>query len=81
MQRRLGPAAVRELHDILLRPVAVSWVDEDLHRAGLVALLGAGNRRLSLVDWVSFELMRREGIPTAFAFDRDFAAQGFALIP
>jgi predicted nucleic acid-binding protein len=38
-------------------------------------------RRTSLVDWVSFEVMRRRGIETAFAFDRDFATAGFAVVP
>jgi predicted nucleic acid-binding protein len=36
---------------------------------------------VSFFDWVSFEVMRRRGISTAFAFDSDSAAQGFALIP
>jgi predicted nucleic acid-binding protein len=41
----------------------------------------AGQRDLSLVDFVSFELMRREGIRTAFTFDRHFAEQGFECVP
>jgi len=31
--------------------------------------------------WTSFEIMRRRGIGTAFAFDDDFARQGFELVP
>jgi predicted nucleic acid-binding protein len=38
-------------------------------------------RRVSLVDWVSFELMRRLRLEAAFAFDRNFAGQGFATVP
>jgi predicted nucleic acid-binding protein len=34
-----------------------------------------------VVDWVSFEVMRREGIGSAFAFDAAFDAQGFRTIP
>jgi len=30
---------------------------------------------------VSFEVMRRHALETAFAFDRDFANQGFQTIP
>jgi predicted nucleic acid-binding protein len=30
---------------------------------------------------VSFEVMRREGLDAAFAFDADFAAAGFQTIP
>lgn len=35
---------------------------------------------LSAVDAVSFVLMRRERIRTAFAFDHHFAAAGFRLV-
>lgn len=34
-----------------------------------------------LVHRVSFELMRAERIDRAFAFDADFARQGFATVP
>jgi predicted nucleic acid-binding protein len=44
-------------------------------------MLAAVRRDVSLVDWVSFEVMRRSGIGTAFAFDRDFRRHGFATIP
>ncbi len=47
----------------------------------MAALLAAGHRSVSLVDWVSFELMRAERIDCAFAFDADFARQGFATVP
>ena len=72
---------MRHLHVDLLPPLTVSWVDEELHRAAVTSLLASGRKDVSLVDWVSFELMRRAGISMAFAFDRDFAAQGFSLIP
>lgn len=78
--RRLGPAAQRALHDDLLPLLAMHWVDQDLHVSAVTALL-AGRGRASLVDWVSFELMRRRGIDTAFAFDRDFRLRGFRVIP
>ena len=81
VQRRLGPAATRALHDSLLAPLRLVWVEEELHRAAVTALLAAVRRRISLVDWVSFELMRRAGVDTAFAFDRDFATQGFETVP
>jgi predicted nucleic acid-binding protein len=81
VQRRLGPALVRALLEDLMPAVDMRWVDEDLHRAALSAFLAAVRRRTSLVDWVSFEIMRREGIDRAFTFDRDFAAQGFAIVP
>ncbi len=34
----------------------------------------------SLVDAVSFEVMRAEGVRSAFAFDRHFEIAGFELL-
>lgn len=81
VQRKLGANAIRDLLRNLISPVEILWVDGDLHDAGVTALLAAARRRVSLVDWISFELMRRRGIETAFAFDRDFAVQGFETVP
>lgn len=79
VQRRLGMDAVRALADDLLPALETTWVDEELHSAAVSALLAAASRDVSLVDWTSFELMRRRSIGTAFAFDDDFTAQGFTL--
>lgn len=81
LQRRLGPDAVRAFLEDLLSPIDVLFVDEELHRLATSAFLAAVRRRPSLVDWVSFELMRHERIRRAFAFDRDFRAQGFTPVP
>ena len=45
------------------------------------ALLAAGRRTVSLVDWVSFLVMRRHGVRRAFTFDQDFAVEGFEVLP
>jgi len=45
------------------------------------ALLTAAARDLSLVDCVSFAIMRERNLDTAFAFDRHFTQQGFTCIP
>lgn len=81
VQRRLGPDAARDLLEAVLPPIDVVWVGEELHEAAVAAFLAGVRRKISLVDWVSFELMRRRGIETAFAFDRDFARQGFTTVP
>lgn len=75
-RRRLGPAAVAQLTDGLFPMIRTVWVDESLHQVALAANR-AGRGAVSLVDRVSFEVMRREGIGVAFAFDRDFEAEGF----
>ncbi len=81
VHRRLGPVLARTFLEDLLPAIAILWVDQEIHRAAVSAFLAAVRRRASLVDWVSFEIMRREGIDRAFTFDRDFAAQGFTLVP
>lgn len=81
VQNRLGLHALRAFHEDLLPLVNIEWIDEPIHRSGLSALLAASKRRLSLVDCVSFEVMRKERIKTAFVFDPHFKEQGFHCIP
>ena len=80
-QRRLGVAAARRLVDDLLPIIEMVYADGQLHAEALEALLAAGRLDVSLVDRASFLVMRRHGIRRAFAFDADFAAEGFELVP
>jgi uncharacterized protein len=57
----------------------VEWVDKDLHISGAREMEKSGKRHISLVDHVSFLVMRRRNLTTAFAFDADFKIQGFRL--
>ena len=79
VEKRLGSRAVRDLHERLLPPISIRWVDESVHSAAVSALLVA--RGVSFVDLVTFELMRRLRIDRAFTFDRDFVAAGFEVVP
>lgn len=81
VQHRIGMAAVRQLTEEVQPALDVRWVDAELHQVAVAALLAADRRRVSLVDWTSFELMRQERIDRAFAFDDDFATQGFEVVP
>lgn len=78
VQHRLGMAAVRAPHDAVLPVLEVVWVDRELHRRAVAALLAPDRRDVSLVDRTSFEVMRDRGIEAVFAFDECFAAQSFA---
>jgi predicted nucleic acid-binding protein len=62
------------------RNFEVEWVDGPLHAEAVRQLSRAGNRQLSLVDQVSFLVMKRRGAKRAFAFDKDFVRQGFHLL-
>jgi len=79
-QRRLGFPALLALLDYLLPWIEVAWVDEELHQAGLSALLAAGRRDLSLVDCVSFAFMGRRGLSTALTLDAHFEEHGFRRV-
>jgi predicted nucleic acid-binding protein len=78
---RFGHAAARQLLGDFFPAVEVQWVDEALHLAATSAFMASSRSTVSLVDRVSFELMRLEQIEMAFAFDRDFAREGFRLVP
>lgn len=78
--RRIGPAAVRDFQTAFTPALRVMWVGEALHQRAVAALLTAGQRDLSLVDCVSFEIMRQLGLDAAFAFDQHFVQQGFQSI-
>jgi predicted nucleic acid-binding protein len=81
IQRRIGALAVRSLIDELIPLLRVVWVDSETHDRATTALLATGSRTVSLVDWTSFMVMRAAGIQHAFAFDSDFVAQGFSVVP
>jgi len=76
-QRRLGMNAARAFHEDVCPLLRVRWVDAKLHSGAVAAMLGADRRRLSLVDCVSFEVMREMEIAEAFCFDRHFWEAGF----
>lgn len=81
VRARLGVVASSRFHAELVPVLDIEWVTADLHDVALAALRTAGRRELSLVDCVSFEVMRRRGIEAAFAFDDDFVTAGFRVIP
>ncbi|MDN5344208.1 MAG: uncharacterized protein PWQ18_319 [Clostridia bacterium] len=80
VQRRLGMEALRVFHEDILPLVQVKWINAELHHYGANAVLTANRRNLSLVDTVSFAVMRELGIKKVFAFDRHFTEQGFECI-
>jgi uncharacterized protein len=80
IQSRLGMEAVRRLVDDLLPAFDVRFVTQELHATAVAALLASGARDVSLVDRVSFEVMRGAGLTDALAFDRHFEQAGFVLV-
>ncbi len=81
LQNRLGIKAVREFQENIVSILHVEFVTPEIHRLGTVALLAAARRGLSLVDCVSFEVMRESHIKSAFTFDGHFREYGFTAVP
>ena len=79
IQRRLGTAALEDFHDKVLPVARVIIVGEDGFERAFSQWRVARRRQLSLVDLTSFDGMRRHSISRAFAFDRHFAEEGFAV--
>lgn len=81
VRSRLGIPAVRRFQQDILPVLRVEFVTPEIHRLGVAALLAASKRGLSLVDCVSFEVMRESGFKSAFAFDTHFREYGFRAVP
>ncbi|MEW6546980.1 MAG: PIN domain-containing protein [Bacillota bacterium] len=81
VQHRLGMEAVRSFSEDVFPLLGIIWVGSELHRRGVAALLAANCRNLSLVDCVSFEVMRDLGVKNVFTFDPHFREQGFTCMP
>ena len=76
IQNRLGlGAALTFLRG--MRLLHVHWVTEDEHRDAVEMLDQSNRRTLSLVDCVSFVVMRGSGVSRALAYDADFEREGF----
>lgn len=73
---RLGADAARSLVEDLLPMFGTVWVDQSVHAAALAANRARGGTT-SLVDEVSFIVMRANGVETAFAYGGEFEAEGF----
>lgn len=78
--RRLGLEAIRRFRADFAPLIGIVWIDDALHDAGLDLVLDRRQRRLSLVDAVSFVTMRQSGLDEAFAFDPHFEQEGFATV-
>lgn len=81
LQHRIGLAAARDFDENVLPVVRVHWVDDALYRRGTDRLWREDRRHLSLVDAVSFEVMKSRGMETALTLDPHFKEAGFKMMP
>ena len=79
-QRRYGMGSVRAFFDNYLPSLDIEHVSADVFDAASSAFLRANSRKLSLVDCISFQVMDRRGIRSAFTYDRHFREAGFSQL-
>lgn len=77
IQSRLGFEVLRAFVNSIQDLVEIVWVDEDLHWKAWKSL--QEKKTASFVDCTSF-LIAREKKARVFAFDEDFAEEGFTLL-
>ena len=81
--RRLDAEQARRVVKALLHDPAFEWHDvtvELMESAILRWIDRFADQRFSMTDAVTLEVMRRQRLRRAFAFDRDFVTAGYELI-
>ena len=79
LQRRIGMDAVIDFHNKIQPLLDVIWVDEYWHTKAINRLITLNQKKVSLVDCLSFVIMDAREIGTAFSFDNHFEKNGFSL--
>ena len=78
IQRRLGlDAALTFLKDTRL--LKIHWITQEDHMEAVDLLTERIRRNLSLVDCMSFVVMKQHSVTTALVYDSDFQAEGFGM--
>jgi predicted nucleic acid-binding protein len=81
--RRIEPPRARVTMEQLLSDPMLEWHDATtalISEAIERWVVRFGDQRFSLTDAVTFEIMRREKVRAAFAFDQDFITAGYGLL-
>jgi len=79
LQRRIGMDAVVDFINKIQPLLDVIWVDEYWHTKAINRLITLNQKKVSLVDCLSFVIMDAREISTAFSFDNHFEKNGFSL--
>lgn len=80
IQARLGWEATGAWRDKLISRCEIVWVDERLHSLGEARCRQARERRLSLTDCVSIEVMQQRGLESFIGADEHFERAGFRAV-
>jgi len=74
-------AAQQFLETIAIIDIDVLYSDNELEQSAKYFLTKYANLKISYTDAVSFAIMTKKNIPSAFSFDKHFEIAGFQLKP
>jgi predicted nucleic acid-binding protein len=80
LKNKIGIEAVKVLKNDILPVIKTYWIDEDIHNFCVNTQIAADRKKVSLIDYTSFEIMRRLDIRLAFTFDSHFKDMGFEIL-
>ncbi len=80
LQSRIGIDPVRDLEEKVLPLLSIEWVGKELHARGVERVIREDRRRLGVVDCVSMEFMRANGLREVLGCDPHFKEAGFHLL-
>lgn len=80
LKGRFGLEAVESFNNNVMPSIKVYWINEEIHNIGVNNIIIANKKEVSLVDYTSFEVMKKLDIEKAFSFDNNFKSFGFDLI-
>ena len=80
LQRRFGLSYVDQRRRPAVPAMSVHWVTTEQHESSLSAVLAANRRDLSLVDCMSFVVMRDLHVEWVFSLDAHFGERGFEMV-
>jgi uncharacterized protein len=81
LQSRIGFEAARLWYRDMLGVVDVRWVDQQSNQRANDLWQNLGTNSASLIDCVSFIIMRSDRIQTIFCFKPYFSIKGFQVLP
>lgn len=81
IQRRQGFEAARSFLIQATKLLDIVWIEQAQHEHAVILWSKSGRRALSLVDCVSFWVMRDQGLRHVVAFDAHFEEAGFETLP
>lgn len=79
LQRRVGLESIYDFQTKVFPLFDVIWVDAGWYQKAVQRFIITKDKRISLVDCLSFVIMEALEIQTAFSFDKHFEEMGFSL--